>query len=85
MKSTRKWLVILALVLLGILVWKWLKSDSAEQSVTAGTPDAPDETSFDSGLLTPGTNFEVSFEEPGVYSLFCSLHPDMVATVQVTD
>jgi hypothetical protein len=59
--------------------------DAVPHTVTAGTSAAPDTEAFDSGVLTPGSNFEVSFEEAGLYSLFCSLHPDMVATVTVTD
>ena len=59
--------------------------DAVPHTVTAGTSAAPDTEAFDSGVLTPGSNFEVSFEEAGVYSLFCSLHPDMVATVTVTN
>jgi plastocyanin len=35
--------------------------------------------------MAPGTNYAVTFDEPGVYSLFCALHTDMVATVTVTD
>ena len=58
--------------------------DAVPHTVTAGTPRAPGDA-FDSGLLTPGSNFAVEFDEPGVYSLFCSLHPDMVATVTVAD
>ena len=57
--------------------------DAVPHTVTAGTPDAPALDDFDSGLLTPGSNFELSFDQPGVYSLFCTLHPDMVATVTV--
>ncbi len=59
--------------------------DAVPHTVTAGTPDAPVLTDFDSGLLTPGSNYEISFEQPGVYSLFCTLHPDMVAQVTVTE
>jgi plastocyanin len=59
--------------------------DAVPHTVTAGTPTAPEIDAFDSGLLTPGSNFEVSFDEPGTYSLFCALHPDMVATVEVID
>ncbi|MGB0113869.1 MAG: plastocyanin/azurin family copper-binding protein, partial [Ilumatobacteraceae bacterium] len=58
--------------------------DSVPHTVSAGTPDAPDLDDFDSGLLTPGSNFEVTFDTAGTYSLFCTLHPDMVATVTVT-
>ena len=57
--------------------------DSVPHTVTAGTPNEPLLDRFDSGLLTPGSNFEVTFDEPGVYSLFCTLHPDMVASVTV--
>ena len=57
--------------------------DSVPHTVTAGTPDAPTLDTFDSGLLTPGSNYAVSFDSPGTYSLFCTLHPDMVATVTV--
>ncbi|MEP1126533.1 MAG: plastocyanin/azurin family copper-binding protein [Ilumatobacter sp.] len=57
--------------------------DAVPHTVTAGTFDAPMFDEFDSGLLDPGTNFELSFDEPGVYSLFCTLHPDMQATVTV--
>lgn len=57
--------------------------DSVPHTVTAGTPDDPALSDFDSGLLDPGSNFGVVFDEPGEYSLFCTLHPDMVATVTV--
>jgi hypothetical protein len=59
--------------------------DAVPHTVTAGTPDSPALADFDSGLLTPGSNYEVSFDDPGVYSLFCTLHPDMVAQVTVTE
>jgi hypothetical protein len=59
--------------------------DAVPHTVTAGTPNEPETATFDSGLLTPGSNYEVSFDEAGVYSLFCALHPDMVATVTVTE
>ena len=57
--------------------------DSVPHTVTAGTPARPALDEFDSGLLTPGTNFALTFDAPGVYSLFCTLHPDMVANVTV--
>jgi len=59
--------------------------DAVPHTVTAGTPDEPELNEFDSGLLTPGSNYSVSFDTPGTYSLFCTLHPDMVATVDVTE
>jgi hypothetical protein len=57
--------------------------DAVPHTVSAGSFDEPLLDEFDSGLLDPGTNFELSFDEPGVYSLFCTLHPDMQATVTV--
>lgn len=57
--------------------------DAVPHTVTAGSFDEPMLDEFDSGLLDPGTNYELSFDEPGVYSLFCTLHPDMQATVTV--
>ena len=57
--------------------------DSVPHTVTAGTPAEPSLDEFDSGLLTPGSNFALTFDSPGVYSLFCTLHPDMVANVTV--
>ncbi len=57
--------------------------DAVPHTVSAGSFDDPMLDEFDSGLLEPGSNFEVSFDEPGVYSLFCTLHPDMQATVTV--
>ena len=59
--------------------------DAVPHTVSAGTFEDPELDEFDSGLLTPGQNFELSFDEPGVYSLFCTLHPDMAATVTVND
>ena len=57
--------------------------DSVPHTVTAGTPADPALDEFDSGLLTPGSNFALTFDAAGVYSLFCTLHPDMVANVTV--
>ncbi|MFT7503109.1 MAG: hypothetical protein ACI91Q_001919 [Gammaproteobacteria bacterium] len=59
--------------------------DGVPHTVTAGTPDAPSLADFDSGLLTPGSNFELTFDDPGTYSLFCTLHPDMIANITVTE
>ncbi|MCP4794014.1 MAG: hypothetical protein GY882_11900 [Actinomycetia bacterium] len=59
-------------------------SDSVPHTVSAGTSDAPDLDSFDSGLLAPGDNWELGTSEPGTYSYFCALHPDMTATIIVS-
>ncbi len=59
--------------------------DSVPHTVSAGTPEDPALDDFDSGLLTPGSNYELTLEQPGVYSVFCSLHPDMLTTVTVEE
>ena len=59
--------------------------DAVPHTVSAGTFEDPALDVFDSGLLSPGANYELSFDEPGVYSLFCTLHADMTATVTVTE
>ncbi|MGA9276437.1 cupredoxin domain-containing protein [Ilumatobacter sp.] len=57
--------------------------DAVPHTVSAGSFDTPLLDEFDSGLLDPGSNYELSFDEPGVYSVFCSLHPDMQASITV--
>jgi plastocyanin len=59
-------------------------ADSVPHTVTAGTPLDPRPGEFDSGLLGIGGTFDLSFDEPGEYQLFCSIHPEMQATVVVT-
>lgn len=57
-------------------------SDSVPHTVTAGSPASP-RNLFDSGLLGTGESFELAFDEPGAYALFCVLHPTMTTTVTV--
>ena len=51
-------------------------------AVTAGTALDPG-VDFDSGLLGTGQTFDLTFDEPGEYALFCVLHPDMQGIVTV--
>jgi plastocyanin len=57
-------------------------SDSLPHTVTAGSPGQASDA-FDSGVLGAGDAFTQQFDEPGQYSLFCSLHPQMTATIVV--
>ncbi len=59
--------------------------DAVPHTVSAGSFGNPDLDEFDSGVMAPGTNFELSIDEPGVYSLFCTLHPEMAATITVEE
>jgi plastocyanin len=56
----------------------WENADAAGHTVTAS------DGSFDSGRLEPGDTFEHTFDEPGEYAYFCSIHPSMTAKVVVT-
>ena len=60
----------------------WTNNDSAFHTVTSGTPDAPLD-SFDSGFMDPYESYTLSFEEPGTYEYYCTLHPWMLGTVNV--
>ncbi len=57
-------------------------SDAVPHTVTSGSALNPT-SGFDSGVLGTGQSFELSFDTPGEYSLFCALHPDMQAIVTV--
>jgi hypothetical protein len=60
-------------------------ADSVPHTITAGTSDRPELDKFDSGLLYPGRNFELRFTSTGQYTLFCTLHPNMTASIVVDD
>lgn len=60
----------------------WKNEDGTEHSVTSGTVNqgssgvtpAPDGT-FDSGLFGQSKSFTFTFQTPGTYAYFCTLHP----------
>jgi plastocyanin len=58
-------------------------ADSVPHTVTAGSSVAPQLDDFDSGLLGTGGTFDLTFDTPGQYQLFCVLHPEMTGTVVV--
>ena len=57
-------------------------SDGVPHTVTSGTPGAPT-GDFDSGLFGSGEVYSRTFDEPGKYKIYCSLHPQMTTTVVV--
>lgn len=42
-----------------------------------------DDGVWNSGSLSNGESFEFTFDEPGEYSYFCSIHPRMTGTITV--
>jgi plastocyanin len=55
----------------------WTNDDTTEHTVTA------DDGTFDSGPLSPGDNFDSTFDTPGDFSYHCSIHPFMTGVVIV--
>ena len=55
----------------------WTNDDTIEHTVTA------DDGSFDSGPISPGDNFDSTFDTLGDFSYHCSIHPFMTGVVIV--
>ena len=56
----------------------WANAGAAPHTVTANSG------SFDSGLLFAGDTFSRTFAAAGTFAYFCTLHPEMTATILVT-
>ena len=57
----------------------WTNAGDASHTVTAA------DGAFDSGRLDPGESFSFRFETPGTVTYRCDFHPEMQATVVVTE
>jgi plastocyanin len=57
----------------------WVNEDSAAHTATST------DGTFDSGILLMGQTFSYTFDKVGEYSYFCTLHPNMVGKVIVTE
>jgi plastocyanin len=44
-----------------------------------------DDGTWDSGTLQPGESFSFTFDDPGDYSYLCEIHPNMTATITVSE
>lgn len=56
---------------------EWTNQDDVPHTATA------DEGAFDSGTLNTGDSYEFTFDEPGTFSYFCEVHPNMTGTITV--
>src|SRR5919197_4527349 len=57
---------------------RWINTDVEVHSVTSGLEGSADGgKQFDSGLLNANQTFEHTFDKPGIYNYFCTIHPIM--------
>ena len=58
----------------------FLNKDTVTHTATSlpGTPEA-----FDTGNINPKRSATVTFSAPGVYDYYCTIHPDMEASITV--
>ncbi|MDE1763567.1 MAG: cupredoxin domain-containing protein [Thaumarchaeota archaeon] len=62
----------------------WTNMDSTPHTVTSGKPSGNEAgTTFDSGMMAPGSTYSFMFMSPGTYDYFCSIHPWMTGEVIV--
>lgn len=57
--------------------------DLQSHSVSPGSP-SNDITVFDSGIMETGDTFRYTFQEPGTFEYYCTIHPNMVGKVLVS-
>ncbi len=57
----------------------WTNNDKVTHNVTAN------DKSFSSGSMAPGKSYSFTFDKTGSFAYTCTIHPDMKATVVVTD
>ncbi len=61
---------------------EWTNLDGMPHTVTIGPGQALE--GVDSGLIAPGQSFGVRFDVAGAYPYFCTLHPSMRGSVEVS-
>ena len=57
----------------------WQNEDTAPHTATA------DDGSFDTGTLERGKLKSETFKDPGTFTYYCEIHPDMHGTVEVVE
>lgn len=71
----------------------WINKDTESHTVTSGIGEGLESLVnkkrgtkngiFDSGVFKPETNWTYQFQQPGIFTYFCTLHPWMEGTVIV--
>ncbi len=62
----------------------WQNQDTAAHTATAGTPTGGATGQFDTGIIAPGGSATVAITTRGLIPYFCTLHPWMTGTLQVS-
>ena len=62
----------------------WDNMDSTGHTVTSGTPSHGPTSTFDSGVVLPGTLYSHKFEKDDVINYFCTIHPWMTGILNIT-
>lgn len=65
----------------------WFSGDPEQiHTVTSGPPGASTSGKlFNSGIITYSSSFQYTFEQPGMVSYHCEIHPWMIGSVYVSD
>ena len=64
----------------------WVNRDSVPHTTTQGTgPNKPGSAEWDSGVLMQNQPFSLTFDKPGTFAYFCTIHPNMLATITVEE
>jgi len=58
----------------------WMNEDDAPHTVLGSDPGSP----LKSPALDTGDRYSVTITRPGTYRYFCSLHPHMTGSINVT-
>jgi plastocyanin len=63
----------------------WFNDDPNQQhTVTSGTPNSAESGNlFDSGVIAEGAFFQYTFDAPGEFMYYCTMHPGMIGNVLV--
>ena len=63
----------------------WLNGDNAAHTFTSGDPTMPDtvQVLFDSGLAKPGSIYNITFNNKGIFNYFCIVHPWKIGKIIV--
>ena len=57
----------------------WMNTDRDSHTTTSNAPG------WNSGTISPGRQFSLTFQTAGTYPYHCSFHPGMIGTVVVAD